>query len=1214
MLGLQTNYDMQTAMRLQAAARSSSASASTSSRQLESASNNRNWKFSKNLYQAGFDNVVGQTNSLEKHTKKKKVESPAEKERKRRTNMLTKMAQEHFIHKQDEHALEDARKLEEVQNKLEELKRRKEARIKRDRSRRKRKVEYTAARKIQYFFRFIILSRMERAASMLRIFVRKVANRNAVSVASWAAGVIRRFAVYASFRWRFRKAIKQISSSMAHNMWHDSVGMKAIAEVSGVKIAARFVSMHSLRQGLVSVAKARIAKLREAERSRRKAQRWGKARGMKKIAGLSKAPKSPSSGSPSPQSSPSAKLSGGTAAVSVIETQVSAGKCVSPPATMDTTEQAIFEAKKNIVGAAHVPAAESALASSFDFGLAMNFDLDNALDDDQYDEDIELERERKEAMREEHRRRQEAQEREREARLRAIAKAKVIREAEEKEQRELDREIEEARERARLDWLAMQDEKRERISKKLTRSRKLKAKEEKKEAGEQERMTAEDTLVPKALKDKWIPGTIPRQRKKKPREPTEFEIQMAEERAEEEEKQKQEAIEKLFQTNKENTEARLKKMAEKKEKEMLRKEEEEEKKRHKMEQLEENRSRALAKAVEAKRIADMHAKQRQKELAAIDAVDKVGKGRTHNASGKPILKGFVSADERKSTKKKSALKGLNISSKMPVQDPTGQVRQWNYDIEPSDGEKPIETDTIDEYREFLAVAEPHPLEEVELEMGDDDYWPFGEESNDEADFDAEEGSIGGLRWGESRVVGEDGDEVQLGETNKPPSAELQPGGARKPKKKKSGKVSLNDKTKSVVEIAGSHKRDVKIPSKFKDSAYFKSYKYVKQAEEAAEKAAKELEKADADVTGGGATSVPEDKDVSADNKEKKKKRAARQGKVATMLEMVNKARLKMKQQAKSTATLPIKPALDAKAMQVTQQAMFTSQSTAHLESGASPDSFSGKLASQTAPPVPRMPTPPKLKDFAVTSEEKHGVEEEEEIGGNLEEISTMHNEELEKLDTAEDTELLSGSLTDYHFAKKESSEEGQKGFVTADYSRSRETGPEYHSPIEVGHAEEERYEDTVEVSVEAREEQRQEDALNAECDALLLRLEARLGVSSSQSTDKRGDAVTVKHVNVPSVSPGVPPPAVKAPPPRKKTPKAPKDGPSYAKASMTVTAAYLNRVRQEAEMEYQQEGYSGDYSIGVDLPSFELPKSASGAQYSKRLLEEWMAEDAQNSD
>ena len=30
-------------------------------------------------------------------------------------------------------------------------------------------------------------------------------------------------------------------------------------------------------------------------------------------------------------------------------------------------------------------------------------------------------------------------------------------------------------------------------------------------------------------------------------------------------------------------------------------------------------------------------KQKQKELAAIDAEDKINKGRTHNASGKPIL-------------------------------------------------------------------------------------------------------------------------------------------------------------------------------------------------------------------------------------------------------------------------------------------------------------------------------------------------------------------------------------------------------------------------------------------------------------------------------------------------------------------------------------------------------------------------------------------------
>ena len=385
-------------------------------------------------------------------------------------------------------------------------------------------------------------------------------------------------------------------------------------------------------------------------------------------------------------------------------------------------------------------------------------------------------------MRKEHKRRQVAQERERQARLRAIAKAKALREAQEKEDREIDREIEEARERARLDWLAMQDEKREQMNRRITRRRKFKVKEEMRQAREREQMKAEDSLVPKSLKDKWVPGTIPKQPKKKPREPTEFEIQMAEERAEEEERQRVEAAEKLFQTNKENTEARLKKKAEEKEKEMLRKEKEEDKKKEKLGQLEENRRRALAKALEAKKVADMHAKQRQKELAAIDASDKLGKGRTHNSSGKPILKGFVKPEERKTAKKRSTKKGLSISSKMPVRDPTGQVRQWNYDVEPSDGEKLIKTEAIQEYNEFLAVAEPHPLDGADLEAGDD-YWPFGEESNDEVDH-AEDESTNGLTWGESRVVGEDGDEVELGEMNKPPSAELLPGGARKPRKKK----------------------------------------------------------------------------------------------------------------------------------------------------------------------------------------------------------------------------------------------------------------------------------------------------------------------------------------------------------------------------------------------------------------------------------------------
>ena len=149
-----------------------------------------------------------------------------------------------------------------------------------------------------------------------------------------------------------------------------------------------------------------------------------------------------------------------------------------------------------------------------------------------------------------------------------------------------------------------------------------------------------------------------------------------------------------------------------------------------------------------------------------------------------------------------------------------------------------------------------------------------------------------------------------------------------------------------------------------------------------------------------------------------------------------------------------------------------------------------------------MPVPPKLEDFALSGHEG-SPQEVEGNDPNLNDISTIHNEELENLN-AVDSELISGSLTDYQFANKEPSEEGQKGFMTSDYSRSRENGPEYHSPIDV----EERYEEVVEVSAEAREEQRQEDALNAECDALLLRLEARLGVSSSQSMDKRPNMET----------------------------------------------------------------------------------------------------------
>ena len=77
---------------------------------------------------------------------------------------------------------------------------------------------------------------------------------------------------------------------------------------------------------------------------------------MKKVAGFTKASKSPSSRSPSPQSSPSNK--GGKAfAFPTMDTEVSPGKSTSPTGSMDTTEQVAANVRKDIVGAAHVPTA-----------------------------------------------------------------------------------------------------------------------------------------------------------------------------------------------------------------------------------------------------------------------------------------------------------------------------------------------------------------------------------------------------------------------------------------------------------------------------------------------------------------------------------------------------------------------------------------------------------------------------------------------------------------------------------------------------------------------------------------------------------------------------------------------------------------------------------------------------------------------------------------
>jgi hypothetical protein len=379
--------------------------------------NNRSWRFSQNLFKAGFDNVVGQSSSLTKHTKLVKGESPGEKERKRRSNALTKMAQEQFVEMQDQHALDDAKRLEEVQRKLDDLQRKKEARIRRDRSRRQRKVEYMAARKIQYFFRFVILDRQERAAAILRVFVRKVVNRNNISVASWASGVLQRFAKTATSRWKAWKLLKEAANDHAHGMW-ESVGNRKVAEIAARTMAAKFVSFQSMRQGLTLVARKQIAEARELSRRKKKESRYGKSRGA--LQGRKAAGASASGASPGKSESPKAGSSNNNRSGNkfpLLDSPSSSQEggastsASSPPNTMDDL---VEKSRRNFVNPSNIPGImhnhnaqadeQPSEGAAFAMGLGMhmeNMDLggDLNLSEDEYDEDEELEKEHREQMR-----------------------------------------------------------------------------------------------------------------------------------------------------------------------------------------------------------------------------------------------------------------------------------------------------------------------------------------------------------------------------------------------------------------------------------------------------------------------------------------------------------------------------------------------------------------------------------------------------------------------------------------------------------------------------------------------------------------------------------------------------------------------------------------------------------------------------------------------
>lgn len=1082
MLGLQSTYDIQNVSRIRSAA------------SMDNDRNNRSYKFSSHLYGNGGDrfNVIGQTNSLSRYSKKNRGgaahQSSAEKGS---MNAQTKLAHDEFVRRQDEEAIRDAERLAMLEEKLELLQKQKELKKKRQRARRRRKIEHVAACTIQRMVRYFFTTKVVEAVNIIRIFTKKVANRNALSIAAWAASTIARFAKYACWKWKYRKAKRTLSKTQALENCNNIISF-ATTKMSKVKTIAKIISINSMKQGMLSIARKKIMEYREAQKAKRK-NAPGRLKGKKGKSARSVQRSSTKSTSPSSSLSPSSRSPGRDKS---FMTEGSVSSALSSPGSDNSSQQSesspSAKRAQQFVNASNVPSLDatpsvtsvsSTVPAVNDLLLDMNahvdLDLSFELDDDGYDEDAELEAERQAILKEMHEERQREVEREREIRLRNIERLKKEKLEEAARLAEIERVKREARENARLEWLAKQEYKHASKAQFISKKRKFKEKEGKRISRELVQMAAEDILM--LSKPKVVIGEIPRQKKKKERPLTEFELEMKALEEQEEAEKKEAYAKKLFETNKEMTEKRLKEREEQRKKKLEEAEEQARIKKERKEAVLVAAQQSLAKAMEIKRIKDMHEKQKQKELAAIDAEDKINKGRTHNSSGKPILKGFTQPEKDESQKssksaKKSKKGGMRIdsmSSKIPVRDPS--VKEWNYDMQPSvslEQEKlsPFDKEDLDAF--INNASDPLKLSEV-VDMSED-YWPFGEESNDEDDlcnFDSMYDD-GFVAEGDSKKDGDcdnnnDNDEnVANGENEE--TKKISSNGKTKGKKGKSKKAK---KLPTVAEIAGSHVKSVKIPVSLKDTPYFKSYKAVKKAEDVVNNQSVNLTTS-ASESALGATGV---KGGGARGKSKK---------VASLLNMVAKAR---KANIMSKKKTQMKEAAAKEAEEATRKEMKDRESPGSKADGSvfSPSHL-----------VQGMPDPPPPIDLSfdrLELSDKIGKEMSKPRKGTpgapvprveSESVDDYLNDDepLAGLKDEDDQDSVSGSLCDYYFASTDS---------LGPHEQLIGLGDEDVNPASESITETNKEEDTM------TEEERK---LEAECDLLRLRLEKKLGSGGGAGT------------------------------------------------------------------------------------------------------------------
>ena len=165
----------------------------------------RSYQFATKNY--GKFYVSGISGSLEKHTKEKmEIDRKFIKSNSNTTNTATnhsKYIVEPVLEKHQRDQLKrDALQLIQLEQKLLDIQRYKECKKRRNELRIRKRLEYNASMKIATAYLKYRDNKYSRAVQVLQSFLHVVTMKQSLSAAAWAARVIKRFAIFISYKWR----------------------------------------------------------------------------------------------------------------------------------------------------------------------------------------------------------------------------------------------------------------------------------------------------------------------------------------------------------------------------------------------------------------------------------------------------------------------------------------------------------------------------------------------------------------------------------------------------------------------------------------------------------------------------------------------------------------------------------------------------------------------------------------------------------------------------------------------------------------------------------------------------------------------------------------------------------------------------------------------------------------------------------------------------